>query len=126
MTSQQFVYSHNVAAETYIGNSLNRDRKYDMRSLPNKLPMAPCPARVDWGAVGGPVLHDESITAAQVAALDLLLPDDDSWTPGPNVVRVGDGAFEVFAAFLVIARADVGFAVFMERALALLDDAELS
>jgi hypothetical protein len=97
-----------------------------MKRPPEKLLAAPSPARIDWSLPGGPVLNYEDITLAQVVALDLLLPSDESWTPGANVVDVGDGRFNVFAAFTVIARADVGFARFMERALRPLGDGELS
>ena len=84
------------------------------------------PTRIDWGSVGGPVLHYEGITALQVVALDLLLLGDDSWAPGANVVALGDGRFNVFAAFAVIARADDGFDCRMQRMLRPIDDSDLS
>ena len=86
-----------------------------MKNFAERLPVAPSPTRIDWGSVGGPVLHYEGITAFQVGALDLLLPSDDSWTPGANVVDLCDGRFNVFAAFAVISRADAGFEHCMER-----------
>ena len=97
-----------------------------MKNLAERLPVPPPPTRIDWGSVGGPVLHYEGITAFQVVGLDLLLPGDDSWTPGANVVDLGDGRFNAFAAFAVIARADIGFTRFMALLLQALDDADLS
>lgn len=58
--------------------------------------------------------------------MDLLLPSDESWTAGANVVDLGDGGFNVFASFAVIARADLGFGRCMALALKALDDDDLS
>lgn len=86
----------------------------------------PVPARIDWDSSGGPVLRYERITAAEVIALDLLLSIADSWTPGANTVDHGDESFDVFAAFVVIAQADGGFARFMALALQAPEDVDLS
>lgn len=97
-----------------------------MQTFAKNVTVAPSPTRINWSAPGGPVLTYEGITAAQVVALDLLLPRDDSWTPGANVVSVDDGRFNVFAAFAVIALADLGFGRCMSLALKALDDDDLS
>lgn len=96
-----------------------------MKTFGGGLLDAPAPGCIDWDWYGGPALYYEGIGAAQVTALELLLPSDDSYTPVANLVVFGDGTFDLFAAFRVSARADLGFAEFLRRALARLDDAEV-
>jgi hypothetical protein len=72
------------------------------------------------------VLRYEGISSRQVVALGLLPPGDESWTPGVNVVDLGGGVFNAFAAFSAVARADIGFARCMALALQSLNDFGLS
>ena len=60
-----------------------------MMNLESSPVLPPLASRIKWDEFGGPMLHCEGLTAAQVVALDLLLPNEGSWTPEVIVVELG-------------------------------------